>query len=213
MVVNAETVQVISKDTGLLRDSTAIVSNGYFKKAAELNGVQVEVDQASLETGSKFKKVKLTFKSGAVKTPYLNLLVQGSPVKAKKIVADKYGKLKMSVTLPAECVVGFEKFALYIHSQMKNQGVEVGDARTVVYSDKNDESHWVYAEYDDKDKYLGAVLNGSAFDIDAFNSLTMGIATADITLGVSVYLWVNESNAFEYSVKMKIVNISTESLQ
>lgn len=209
MVVNVETVQVISKDVGSLRDSSAIVANGYFRKAAELNGIQVEVDKQSLESSEKFKKVKLTFKSGPVKMAYMNLIIHDSPVKSKKLIVDKFGKTKMSVTLPEDCVVGFEKLGQFIHSQLKSQGVKLGEVRTLVYSDKDNESHWVYVEYDNKDKYLEAVLNDQAFDVDAFNQLTLGVPKANITLGVQVYLWTTDSGSFDYSLKMKIVNIQT----
>lgn len=212
MVVNVETIQVVAKDAGNLKDSSAVVVNGYFKKATELNGVQVEVDKQSMADESlKFKKVKLTFKSGVVKMPYLNLMFHGSPMRSKKLTTDKFGKVKMSVTLPEDAVVGMEKFGQYIQTQLKSQGVDLtGETRTVVYSDKNDESHWVYVELDEKDKYIGAVLNGQALDVEAFNLLTMGVDKADIALGVAIYLWQKENGAgFEYSIKFKIMNINT----
>jgi hypothetical protein len=213
MVVNVDTIQVVAKETGSLKDSSAVVVNGYFKKASELNGVQVEVDKTSLTNSDKFKKVKLTFKSGAVKMQYLNLMFQGSPMRSKKLTDDKFGKTKMSVTLPEDCVVGMEKFGQHIHSVLKAQVPGIGDARTLVYSDKNDESHWIYVEYDDKDKYLGPVLNGSAFDVEGFNQLTMGVDKGDVALGVQVFLWRNDKSGFDYSLKFKIVNISANVLQ
>lgn len=210
MVVNVDTIKVISKETGSPKDSSAVVVNGYFRKAQELNGVQVEVDKQSLAGSDKFKKVKLTFKSGSLKMAYLNLMIHGSPVRSKKLVNDKYGKTKMSVTLPQECVVGMEKFGQHIHSLLKAQVPQLSDARTLVYSDKNDESHWIYVEYDDKDKYFGSVLNEMAFDVEGFNQLTLGVDQADIALGVQVYLWLNESgSAYDYSLKFKIVNITS----
>lgn len=210
MVVNVDTIQVVAKETGSLKDSSAVVTNGYFKKAAELNGVQVEVDKQSLTSVEKFKKVKLSFKSGAVKMQYLNLMFHGSPMRSKKLTTDKYGKVKMSVTLPSDCVTGMEKFGQHIHAALKAQVPSIGDARTLVYSDKNDESHWIYVEYDDKDKYLGPVLNGYAFDVEGFNQLTMGVDKADIALGVQVYLWqADDGEKYDYSLKFKIVNINT----
>lgn len=210
MVVNVDTIQVVAKETGSLKDSSAVVVNGYFKKASELNGVQVEVDKSSLDNSDKFKKVKLSFKSGALKMQYLNLMFQGSPMRSKKLTDDKFGKTKMSVTLPEDCVVGMEKFGQHIHSVLKAQVPGIGDARTLVYSDKNDESHWIYVEYDDKDKYLGPVLNGSAFDVEGFNQLTMGVDKGDVALGVQVFLWRNDKSGFDYSLKFKIVNISVK---
>ena len=207
MVINVETVQVVAKETGSLKDSSAVVVNGYFCRAKELNSVQVEVDKQSLGTGDKFKKVKLSFKSGSVKMAYLNLLVHGSPVAGKKLVADKYGKVKMSVTLPDDCVTGMEKFGQYIHSQLKAQVQGLGEARTLVYGDKNDEAHWVYVELDEKDKYLGATLNMEKFSLDKFHDLTAN--TADIALGAQVYLWLNETGSYDYSLKMKLVSVNT----
>lgn len=211
MVVNVDAVQVIAKDTGALKDSSAVVVNGYFKKTSELNAVLVDVDKMVLEGCEKFKKVKLSFKSGAVKMAYLNLMFHGSPMRAKKLTTDKYGKVKMSVTLPSEAVVGMEKLGQHVFNQLKAQGAKLaGEARTLVYSDKNDESHWVYVELDEKDKYLGPVLNGQAFDVEAFNLLTLGVSTADVALGVQVYLWDKENGeGHDYSLKLKIVNINT----
>jgi hypothetical protein len=212
MVVNVETVTVYAKEQQALKDSSAVVVNGYFKKAQELGGVQVEVDKKSLESNDKFKKVKISFKAGAVKMAYLNLMFHGSPVRSKKLSTDKFGKIKMSLSLPADSVVGMEKFGQYVYSQLKSQGVKLGgDARTLVYSDKNDESHWIYVEYDNKDKYLAAVLNGQELDVEAFNLLTMGKDKADIAVGVQLYLWRKDedSDNYDYSIKFKLVNVQT----
>lgn len=207
MVINTQEVSVISKAEGC-EELKVVVANGFFVRANDMAHVDVK---AEVDAASKFKNVSLFLvnpSSGKLLSPLpsIYLLFKNVVVKGKQLKADKFGKVKMSMNLPADCVVGLKNLGVHIFKKLHQQSKKVCDeARTVVYNNKTEEQFWIYVDYDDKDKYIAPTIwPETEMTVETMNTEMKEHETADITLKVQTYLWENESGFLDYSVKFKL---------
>lgn len=208
--MNLVNVEILNGDKKSKINTSAIVANDYFFSTGKgCDVVKIVVDT---KTSGKFKKTNISTQTPSGPLNYCNLQIENVEVFKKKIMpADKYGKLKFSLTLPDDCVEGLAKLqkSLYqqVARQLKKAGLEIDDMRRLIYTNQEGTSNWIYVDVDLNDKYMVPSYENGELTVEEFANQASQNMYADIVLKVSPTVWQKDDGGiYDFSLKLKLIH-------